>query len=628
MKKSFYILFLFFFSLPLASYAQTSLPDIHVEGRQFVDSKGNRRVLHGVMDTPSRYFNSNRWDQPGWAWNKTYGTDMVPYCIEYFKSLFKHITDNTNGTYCDVFRLHLDPCWTNDPSKTATGGGGEDDISRFSRSRLNSFLKSLYMPIAKEALGRGLYVIVRPPGVCPGTIQVGDAYQQYLINVWTDVAKYIVTNMSDCQKKMMIELANEPVRVLDEEGYDSDYAMTDFFQPVVDAIRSTGFRGIVLVPGKTWQQDYRGYVEYPIFDTQANLAYAVHCYPGWYGNSDDNHSPASFIKSFKSSVPVVKNCPIVITEIDWSPMTDVLDPVNPKKPDGTPNYKNLGTWGSANTSKWGNDYKAMKDYFGNISMTLTSTDCYIDGESAHKRDVTEYGLMNAWKSDSKWSEGYKESSSYACWEWYKDYATDPKYKDNTVKTQFEIDEESKPAEEEYFPMTAEGFNPSIYEKGAFDPSTGLVTIGKYGFAGWEYDEAKDFTQHPYVIVEIEGSPCNGLDFRIFDEESYWSKPSIQKISSEKTVINLARQVKDEVGGSLNLKRIYRTGFWAYGGSFTLRTVYFSDDGVTPATGIDALYVNPTLESDASAPAYSIAGERVGADYKGIVIVNGKKYIRR
>ena len=618
---------IFMFSCQMATFAQASLPDIHVEGRQFVDADGNRRVLHGVMDTPSRYFNSNRWDQSGWVWNKPYSTDMAPNCIKYFNSLFKHITDNNGGTYCDLFRLHLDPCWTNDPNKTATGSGGEEDISRFSRTRLNTFLDALYMPIAKNAIGYGLYVIVRPPGVCPGTIKVGDAYQQYLIEVWTDVAKYISRYMPEYQGKMMIELANEPVGVQDASGKDSDNAMTDFFQPIVDVIRDNGFTGVILVPGKTWQQNYRGYADYPMTDPLNNLGYAVHCYPGWYSNSDDQHSPESFIKSFRSNVPVVKNYPIVITEIDWSPMTDQLNPSEPYKYDGTPNYTNLGTWGSATTSKWGNDYKAMKDYFGNISMTLTSTDCYIDGESAHKRDLTEYGLMNAWKDNPKWSEGYKESSSYACWQWYKDYATDPKYKDNSVKTQYEIDEENKPAEE-FFPLTSEGFNPNIWEKGAFDPSTGKVTIGQYGFAGWEYDEPKDFTQHPYIIIELDGDPCGGLDFRLFDESSYWSKPSQQKVSSSKTVIDLAAQVKQETGEKLNLKKIYRAGFWAYGGSFYLRAIYFSDDGENPVTGLDAIYVNPNLDLDASAPAYSITGARVGADYKGIVIINGKKYLRR
>ncbi len=33
---------------------------------------------------------------------------------------------------------------------------------------------------------------------------------------------------------------------------------------------------------------------------------------------------------------------------------------------------------SATTSKWGNAWKKVMDHFGNISMTLTSTDDYLD----------------------------------------------------------------------------------------------------------------------------------------------------------------------------------------------------------------------------------------------------------
>ena len=38
-----------------------NIPDLHVEGKWLVDENGNKVVLHGVMDTPSPYFNSNRW---------------------------------------------------------------------------------------------------------------------------------------------------------------------------------------------------------------------------------------------------------------------------------------------------------------------------------------------------------------------------------------------------------------------------------------------------------------------------------------------------------------------------------------------------------------------------------------
>ena len=103
---------------------------------------------------------------------------------------------------------------------------------------------------------------MRPPGVCPGTIKVGDYYQQYLIDVWSYVASY--SKMKQYAGQVTIELANEPVRITNADGTQTSNTMHDYFQPVVDAIRANGYTGIVWVPGGTWQQDYRGYAEYPI----------------------------------------------------------------------------------------------------------------------------------------------------------------------------------------------------------------------------------------------------------------------------------------------------------------------------------------------------------------------------
>lgn len=39
------------------------LPALHVEGKDLKDAAGKKVVLHGVMDTPNRYFNGWRWQQ-------------------------------------------------------------------------------------------------------------------------------------------------------------------------------------------------------------------------------------------------------------------------------------------------------------------------------------------------------------------------------------------------------------------------------------------------------------------------------------------------------------------------------------------------------------------------------------
>ena len=221
------------------------LPSISVDGKYLVDEKGNKVTLHGVMDTPNRYFNGWRWQ----GWKPGYNSEDVQPCLDYFEKLFTALTDHEQGAYCTVFRLHLDPCWTNNPNLPLVGDGGEHNISQFSRPRLIKYWKSLYTELIKKALAHGLYVVIRPPGVCPHDIKVGDAYQEYLKLVWGTVTS-TTTYLNDNAGKVSIELANEPVDVYDSKGVkNSSVALRDYFQPIVNVIRENGFKGIIWVPG-------------------------------------------------------------------------------------------------------------------------------------------------------------------------------------------------------------------------------------------------------------------------------------------------------------------------------------------------------------------------------------------
>ena len=261
----------FFMSLALAMFAMAglaadNLPALRVQGKNLVDANGKIVVLHGVMDTPNRYFNGWRWQQ----WKADYSEADIQPCLEYFSKQFAAITDKEQGAYCTVFRLHMDPCWTNDPSKKAEN---EADISAFSIERYRLYLQKLYIPLIKDAIAHGLYVIVRPPGVCPGDISVGDKYNRYLKAIWKAFAadEYIQQNSGI----ISIELANEPVRVHLKDGSNSDNALHDYFQPVVDVIREQGFKGIIWVPGAGYQSQYENYAKYPITDSEDNFSYAV-----------------------------------------------------------------------------------------------------------------------------------------------------------------------------------------------------------------------------------------------------------------------------------------------------------------------------------------------------------------
>ena len=406
MKQKKLLLSLAFALMSMAGHAADNLPDLHVEGKNLVDSEGKTVVLHGVMDTPNRYFNGNRWGTGG------YNVNDVPPCLDYFEKMFTAITDKSQGAYCTVFRLHMDPCWTN---YEAPAGTQENNIQYFSERRYEIFLSRLYVKLVQKALAHGLYVIVRPPGVCPQNIKVGDEYQAYLKKVWKRFASNATIQKNAGQ--VSIELANEPINVLLANGSKSDKALHDFFQPVVDEIRATGFKGIIWVPGSGYQSNYVGYSKYPITDTENNFSYAVHVYSGWYGNmTDKNCDHNTFIKNFQAQVPMVTSKPIMVTEIDWSPN----DP--DKASEGHYNEwnqwvaPNFGTWATGSTSKWGMAWKAVHDHFGNIGMTITHPQEYYDIDEYLNSGKVRPGLQNAKKHNL-----FEECCSYACFNWYKNW---------------------------------------------------------------------------------------------------------------------------------------------------------------------------------------------------------------
>ena len=380
------------------------LPTLHVEGRWLVDKHGNQVVLHGVMDTPNMFFNDWRWGAP-WTDGTDYNDASVQKCLAYFEKLFSAMEQGK----CNVFRLHMDPAWTN---LNAPSGTGENNISYFNEARYRKYLESLYLEMAKKAMNHGLYVVVRPPGVCPKDIKVGDAYNQYLMLIWNIFSQNEYVKQHAGQ--ISIELANEPVNVKNAQNQDDPKALHDFFQPIVNKIRENGFTGIVWVPGAGYQSNYRSYKSNPI--TGDNIGYAVHDYPGWYNSNDDNPDPANKIANFHDAVPVVDTNPIFISEVDWSPHKEPKVPA--KNADGSIRYnehgqivyENLGTWATGSTSKWGKAFKAVLDHFGNISMTLTHPHDFMDLDKWYNQNI----LAPAF-------DGNPEACGKACMDWYAEY---------------------------------------------------------------------------------------------------------------------------------------------------------------------------------------------------------------
>lgn len=412
--------------IPASTWGNT--PPLHVEGKYLCDPYGNHVVLHGVMDTPSPYFNNNRWKGPGWG--EQFNTTHAKNAIAYFDQLFTALTDTAHGAYANVFRLHLDPCWTNYNSTKASGFtekdgkvydphgnevGGEANIYHFNKKRLESFLKVLYFPIAKSAIDHGLYVIMRPPGVFPGYVEVGDYYNDYIMTVWDIVSKN--DSIKKYSGQISIELGNEPVTLKAKGGASSERALCDFFQPVVDKIRENGFDGIVWGVGTGWQGNCRDYGKFPLVGT--NLGYAVHNYVGWYGGNDRTYSTSDkekYANEFHASHPIMDTNPIVITEVDWSPEKEGTGHYNEH---GDWVLSNYGTWATGSTSKWGAAYKYMMDKYDNVSMTLSGTACYIDIDDYLYRNTLTPAFKTAMEANGldPW-----EGSGVSCFAWYKEWA--------------------------------------------------------------------------------------------------------------------------------------------------------------------------------------------------------------
>ena len=562
------------------------LPTLHVEGKWLVDQEGNHVVLHGVMDTPNMYFNGWRWGSPWDGSGVGYNSTGVTKCKTYFEKILTAL----EKAKCNVFRLHLDPAWTNDPSDSYTYPGAADqpaeatseaDIKKFNPSRLRSYLTALYWPLMQKAMNHGMYVVVRPPGVCPPNLKVGDYYQQYLMTVWDIVSSN--ANIKKYAGQISIELANEPVNLKNANNEDDPRAMYDYFQPIVDKIRANGFTGIIWAPGTGWQSNYRGYATHPI--EGYNIGYAVHDYCGWYGCSDNNPDAQNKINNFHNQVPVVDFAPVIITEVDWSP----------ENPNAEGHYDehgnwvkpNYGTWATGSTSKWGAAYKAMLDHYGNISMTLSGTGCLIDIDA----------YLNYNKVTPAFN-GLEEACGKACMDWYADYynvdwphadimtygedmlaveklevadenvelmignsssptltatfryghtgyvSSKAVYEANSDVVAIEdgqikgvkdgtadvtakytdplgnTKEATFTVNSSFFPFGAKFIKTNLYAEGTYWESSHTFKPGQYGQMGWVYSDGADMSGYKYLVIQLKVASSNS-HLNIFTDNSIW-----------------------------------------------------------------------------------------------------------
>lgn len=560
------IVVLLIFLYPGILCSQTAeLQALHVEGRYLCTPDGTPINLHGFGQTYSPWFNEQG---RGWGWS--YNTDD---CLRYNQGLIDKILEA--GWEMRWLRLHMDPYWSNEPGVSTNG---ESDISAFSLTRFKKYLDEVFVPMTEYATSHGLYVVMRPPGVCPKDIFIGGEYQKYLLTVWGVVASHERLRNNPA---VMFELANEPVNILGTNGTIGSSgdahaeACSQFFQAIVDSIRSCGANNILWVPGLGYQSQYAGYVKYPIQGD--NIGYAVHCYPGWYGSDSESDSGSAeqgvvtkgagyleFQSGWNAQVaPIAEIAPILITEMDWAPQ------------------KYNASWGKATTGTaggvgFGANFRYIMDRTGNVSWML-----FTGPELLAKYDDSV--------PDGQTFLTDPEACARPCYRWFKEYA-DPNW-------QFE---DTLAIHTLSFPGSDTLFNPSIWEKGSFDASTGCLITGQYGFGGWNFPLGIDLSAWKYLVVVMrQPAASSSWSFRLFDENNYWTGCYQNDFGrAERCVVPLHEMYRAGTHVAVDPSHIYIAGFWSYGNTpIYIDHLYLTnDDDYAEPDALESIRVNPSEAS--------------------------------
>ena len=582
---------------------------LNVVGRYLVDEDGNKVNLHGFGQTYSPFFNENAW-----------GNHDVAACLSYNKLMIDKVL--AAGWEMDFIRMHMDPYWSDDPSQPSVRYEGHE---RFSETRFRKYLDEVFVPMVEYANAKGLYVVMRPPGVSPENIQLDDSYQRFLLRVWDIVSRHPKLKNNGW---VMFELANEPINIMGADGTfgssgDACFAnMKQYFQAIVDKIRGNKARNIIWVPGLGYQSQYAGYASHRI--EGENMGFAIHVYPGWYGSDAEQPSAElggvmgggyeGFQRGWDAQIgPVAEFAPVMVTELDWAPA------------------KYDSSWGKSITgvvggTGFGANFKYIADNTGNVSWMIFTSQHLL----AQFRDIpgTEgnYTFLND-----------PEACPWPVYHWFQEYAgtapaegeltgleivnvaetidirlgdgkniivnalyADGSSKPVTDKARLAISDESVVRLEgtklmavsegtavvtvsytsqagvtcskevavnvvSPFSLTEAMFNPSIWETGSFDEDTHTLITGRYGFGGWQFSEGLDLSSYERLIVKLGNNNDCGVSFRLFDKDNYWTKPAMYDFHSSREVTVYLHDMKDEDGKKIDPSHIYIAGFWSYGG---------------------------------------------------------------
>lgn len=179
------------------------------------------------------------------------------------------------------------------------------------------------------------------------------------------------------------------------------------------------------------------------------------------------------------------------------------------------------------------------------------------------------------------------------------------------------------------------FNPQIWEKGTFDQSTGVFVGGQYGFGGWEYETPIDLSGYRYLVAELNENEDNGVELRVFDTASYWEISYVGAFRGGKLIVaELNGMMKNLDTGivPLNTSKIYRVGFWCYGGKpIHIKYVFATNNDPYGSGSVDDVVADdPVAHVDKA--VYDLLGRKVADDLndsalsRGMYVCEGRKLL--
>ncbi len=462
-KHIYHISFFFFLLLQVFAKAQ-DLPRLHVEGRHLRDTHGNIVLLHGYAQTFSPWFNER-----GTQWTNY----DVEGCLNYNQRIIDEILEA--GWDMNFVRMHMDPYWSSTPGCEGRYEGEEC----FNEQRFIQYLDEVFVPMTEYAVSKGLYVILRPPGVAPERIEVGGVYQEFLLKVWGRVAQH--PRLKN-HPNVMYELANEPIDIL---GTDGTYGASSqghfdnlkiYFQEIVDTIRHYA-DNILWIPGLGYQSLYQGFAVNPI--EGENIGYAVHVYPGWF-NSGSGYEP--FQRGWDNQVaPVAEFAPIVVTEMDWAP-------------EEYESSWGTGITGTAGGEGFGANFKKIVDDEGNVSWLLfTEPHLLAQFDSVPPADGEEYTFLND-----------PEACPWPIFHWYQEYA-----KENFPRPEYQFTATADNGDGTFSnPIIRGDFqNPELLRR---DNTFYLISTNNLHFPSATILESKDLVSWSYSDVAYDELPLENI----------------------------------------------------------------------------------------------------------------------